>query len=159
MKGKLFINGKDAFVQWGARMLQPSIDNLLLPANGKPFIENKNRADNGTNIRVINPRTDERTVVLSFDILGSDILDFQTKLNSFSDELRSGWLEIVVLDLRMAYILILDQFLTIKTDTGRNSGRLDVRFREPNPKEYRSITDENGNIVRVFNDTFNTQFN
>ena len=68
MVGDLKINGKDAFTAWGLSLDDTSLSALMTPAGNKPFIENKSRSMQGKRVLPLNPKKDERTLVLSINI-------------------------------------------------------------------------------------------
>lgn len=47
MKEELFINGKDAYVEWGISMDNTSLSALMTPAPNKAFIESESRLEHG----------------------------------------------------------------------------------------------------------------
>ena len=47
MKGELFINGKDAYLEWGIGLENGALLTLMTPPPNKDLIENKSRLEHG----------------------------------------------------------------------------------------------------------------
>lgn len=95
MKGELFINGKDAYVEWGLSLSDTALSALLTPAGMKDPIENKSRALNGKKIISI-PRQDERNLSLEVHFCAKTKDVFWQRYKSFCDELAKEVLEIKI---------------------------------------------------------------
>lgn len=93
-KGELFINGKDAYTEWGLSMEVGGLSALMTPPPNKEFIENKSRIEHGKRVIVSNPKVDERDLNLPIHIRAITTDDFMTKYASFCEELRTGKLDI-----------------------------------------------------------------
>lgn len=142
MTEELYINNKDAWLNWNVRLIEDSFQNLLLSANPKKYVENKNRSEHGTRLIVSDPRIDERNVQLMFGITCNTIEEYLEKYESFINELNNGWIELKVIPLKKVYNLVEPEFLNLGTGVGIRSGKLSVRFREPNP--------DNRSIIRFY---------
>lgn len=96
MKGELFINGKDAYAEWGVSMDTASLSALMTPAGNKDLPENKSRLEHGK--RVITDaslvRVDERQLTLTINLTAKNEVDFFIRYNSFCNELATGKLNI-----------------------------------------------------------------
>lgn len=102
-------------------------------------------------------RLDESTIRLLFHIQGTSIRDYLQKKQSLENELRFGWVLLVVQSLKTAYKLCSPQFLNLSTGIGIRDGTISVRFTEPNPNDRKEV-DENGNIITIFTKTFPNTF-
>ncbi len=147
------INKKDISSTWNAFMLDTSYNSLLTPVNPKSNIENKNRNEHGKRVLIGDVRLDESTIQLLFHIEGSSISDYLQKKRSFENELRSGWVLLIVQSLRTAYKLCDPEFLDLSTGIGIREGTISIRFTEPNPNDRKEV-DENGNLLTHFAKTF-----
>lgn len=139
MKVELYINGKNAWENWSVRLIENSYENLMLSANPKSFVENKNRSEHGTRVLVDQARIDERTVQIMFGITCDTIDEYLEKYDSLIAELNSGWVQLKVLPLKKVYNLLVSDYLSLSSGIGIKDGKLSVRFREPNPDDRSAI--------------------
>lgn len=93
-KGELYINGKDAYTEWGVSMTTTSMSTLLAPAPNKEPIENKSRAQHGKKIVPTPARKDERDLNLILNMTARDDEEFFARYYSFCKELDGGIIEI-----------------------------------------------------------------
>ena len=89
MTGKLFINGVDAYTQWGVVLEDGSYVKLLAGDSMKPYVENKSRTEAGKQILIKNPKLDERDVTLIFMFI-PQATSFLTRYASFLSTLQAG---------------------------------------------------------------------
>lgn len=94
MKEELFINGKDAYVEWGISMDNTSLSALMTPAPNKAFIESESRLEHGKRVVIANPRVDVRNLTLQINLTASSEEQFFARYSSFCEELATGVLEI-----------------------------------------------------------------
>lgn len=133
--GNLYINGKDAFAEYGASMGDGFLDTLLLPAPLKEFVENKSRLDNGKEILHDNPRVDERDVTLTFFLEGATPEDYRAKYRAFVEQLLKGKISLRVPATGETYRL------TYRASSGYAGNRrytfskISVKFNESNPAD------------------------
>ena len=90
MTGELYINGKDAWLEWGVNMGYSFLDTLDSFPTMKGYVENDSRLEHGKRILLSNPRVASREITLHFTIKGKDETDFRTKRKAFETELISG---------------------------------------------------------------------
>jgi len=133
MKELAYINGKDMWTTWGARLEKGAYEALLTPPALKPHIENSSRVTDGTQVMVHNPRVQERDVSLVITIRGKDENDYLTRYKSFVDELQNGWVRLKIPTLKTEYNLLYES-CTKFGNYGLKYGKFSLRFREPNPK-------------------------
>lgn len=137
---QLYINDKDAWETWGVFLEEGSERALLLAANNKEFVSNKNRSEHGKRVIVDNPRLEERDVQLVFCFLTESEDDFLEKYDAFVAELNKGWVQMRVIKVKKVYNFTTTNF----QDLGYygQMGKLSVRFNEPNP--------DNRSIIRFY---------
>lgn len=153
---QLYINDKDAWETWGVFLEEGSERALLLAANNKEFVSNKNRSEHGKRVIVDNPRLEERDVQLVFCFLTESEDDFLEKYDAFVAELNRGWVQMRVIKVKKVYNFTTTNF----QDLGYygQMGKLSVRFNEPNPtdqdpiKFYRILTTESGQVITTEDD-------
>lgn len=129
MTGQLTINDKDAFDTWGATMIGDSIDKLLLPANPKPYVENKFRNQNGKQVLITASVCDERDIDIEFLIKADSKIEFLQKYLGLVAELIKGVIVLDVPYLGIEYKLTLDSYIGLGFH--ETFGKLSVRFNEP----------------------------
>lgn len=134
MRGDLFINGKDAYDNWGIIMNDTSLSALMTPAPNKAFIENKSRLEDGKRVVASNPKKDERNLTLQIEIVAPDKDTFFARYDSFCNELDTG-----ILDIKTKYqpnvtyrtiYLSCSQF----SEFMQGIGKFVLKLNEPNPK-------------------------
>lgn len=87
--GELYINGMDAFEQWGILMSDKSLSSLIEPEPLKDPVTNKSSTMNGKQVRKeAIPKVDERDITLFLQIYAASRLDLFTKLKKFKTECK-----------------------------------------------------------------------
>lgn len=96
MKGELFINGKDAYTEWGISMDTSSLSALMTPASNKDLPENKSRLEHGKRVIIDASvvKVDERQLTLTVNLTAKNEVEFFSRYNSFCKELATGKLNI-----------------------------------------------------------------
>lgn len=137
MLGELYINDKDAWSTWKARLVDDSLDNLESSASMKSYVTNNARSQDGAQIIISNPRIDMRSVILTFAITCESRLDYLSKKRDLEMELRKGLTLFKVVPLSLIFKLHLDEnsTMTLLSGTGLRDGKFTVRFTEKNPKD------------------------
>lgn len=134
MRGSLFINSKDAYINWGVVLQKGAFDSILLPPNNKAYTTNEQRSSSGVQVFYENTQPMDRDFNISFVILANNQSDYNTKYNSFINELNSGELKMRISGLKMEMNVYINGYLSL--NRFRNGkGILNVRFNEPNIKE------------------------
>ena len=137
MKGKCWINNRDAYLAWGVILSDSASNALRTPAPMKENVENKSRLEHGK--RVVHgsdtARVDERDLSLVLYIRATNQTQFNARFDSFVDELQKGRIEIRTADrpevtYRCDY-LSCSQFAQFN---GR-LGKFTLKLNEPNPKD------------------------
>lgn len=137
MTGELIINDKDAWTTWSARLTDESFSNLETHAPMKSYAKNNARSQHGQQVFATNPRVDARTVILTFSITCQSMDDFLLKKRALENELTKGIIDLKVFPLKLGYKLLIDEdsTFTLTAGTSLRSGKLVIRFTEPNPKD------------------------
>lgn len=141
MLGELYINDKDAWSTWKARLVDDSLDNLESSASMKSYVTNNARSQDGAQIFISNPRIDMRSVILTFAITCESRLDYLSKKRDLEMELRKGLTLFKVVPLSLIFKLHLDEnsTMTLSSGTGLRDGKFTIRFTEKNPKDRISL--------------------
>lgn len=137
MKGKCWINKKDAYAFWGVILSDSASNALRTPASMKENVENKSRLEHGK--RVIygsdTARVDERDLTLVIYIRASNQAQFDSRFDSFIEELQKGRIEIETAERPgIVYRLDYNSASQFSQFNGR-LGKLTLRVNEPNPKD------------------------
>lgn len=137
MANELIINNKDAYATWGVRMGDGFLDTIGTPSPMKEYIENKSRLEHGKRVIVSNPKQDEREITLTFTIEGNSKSDYQSKKNSFFNELYGGNVDIKVPDngSEVYHLIYLGKSITYAQSLDRTFGKVSMKFSEPNPSQ------------------------
>lgn len=137
MANELIINNKDAYATWGVRMGDGFLDTIGTPSPMKEYIENKSRLEHGKRVIVSAPKQDEREITLTFTIEGNSKSDYQSKKNSFFNELYGGNVDIKVPDngSEVYHLIYLGKSITYAQSLDRTFGKVSMKFSEPNPAE------------------------
>lgn len=141
MLGELYINDKDAWSTWKARLVDDSLDNLESSASMKSYVTNNARSQDGAQIFISNPRIDMRSVILTFAITCESRLDYLSRKRDLEMELRKGLTLFKVVPLSLIFKLHLDEnsTMTLLSGTGLRDGKFTIRFTEKNPKDRISL--------------------
>lgn len=95
MTGELFINGKDAYDEWGIFMDENSMAQLRTPPSLKPTVSNSSRLLHGAQyVRGQPIKIAERSVTLNLQFTARSDAEFNRKYEAFIQELLTGWLHI-----------------------------------------------------------------
>ena len=137
-ENETYINGKDIWLTYNARLIHDSFTNLLLPANRKPFTQNEARHQPGKQIFASNPQPYDKDVQLTFLVKCVDRLAFLQKYKQLVDELEKGLIELKVIPIQTIYKLTMDSPMSLDVFGNDNAGLLVVKFNEPNPMDRRS---------------------
>lgn len=135
MLGDLYINSQDAWGQWKVAMGESFIENLLLPAGNKDFIENESRLENGKRVITTNPKVASRDVTLTFNIHGDTTTEYLTNYAAFVAVLQVGAVKIRVPAINMVFNLIYKKSTNFNIGRARMDSSLAVKFEEPDPTD------------------------
>lgn len=139
MVGELFINGKDAYTEWGISMDASSLSALMTPAPNKELIENKSRLEHGKRVITSNPKKDERDLTLTINLTARNEVQFFDRYASFCEELETG-----VLNISTRYqpgIVYKTIYLSCSqfTQFVRGIANFSLKLNEPNPKDRNTV--------------------
>lgn len=90
MTGDLYINGKDAWAEWGVFMDSTSLSALMSPPPTKNFPSNKSRLEDGTRYIVHYAKLAERDITLSLQFVADSEENFFERYSSFCEEISNG---------------------------------------------------------------------
>lgn len=134
MIGELYINGKDAYTEWGISMDDTSLSALMTPASNKEFIENKSRLEHGKRVTTSNPKVDERTLTLQINLTASDKSQFFARYENFCKVLDTGILEIWTQYQPLIIYRTTYQSCQQFSEFMQGIGKYVLKLNEPNPK-------------------------
>lgn len=134
MKGELYINGKDAYTEWGLSLSDTALSALLTPAGMKDPIENTSRAQNGKRV-IINAKTDERTISLEVHFTARTKDQFWERYISFCQELAKQYLEINTKYLPDVYYKMYYINCTQFSQFMEGIAKFTLRLNEPDPTD------------------------
>lgn len=137
-ENETYINKKDIWLIYGARLIHDSYTNLLLPATRKEFVENDLRSQAGKQIFIDNPQPTSKEVQLTFLIEGDNLLDFLSKYKALVKEIEKGLIELKAIPIQTAYYLTMDSPMPLDVYGQDNKGILTIKFVEANPTEQKS---------------------
>lgn len=135
MLGDLYINSQDAWGQWKVAMGNGFIENLLVPAGIKDFIENESRLENGKRVITTNPKVSSRDVTLTFNIHGDTTTEYLSNYAAFVAILQAGVVKIRVPAINMTFNLIYKKSSSFNIGRARMDSSLSVKFEEPDPTD------------------------
>lgn len=131
MVGKLKINGTDAYTMWGAVLEDGSYEKLLSGDAMKDYTINQSRSLDGVEVLIKNPRMKERTITLTFLLIGTSFL---SQFSAFLETLQSGLIHLNVPELNKTYKLIYEANTSV-TQIRLTMGKVSVKFLEPKPND------------------------
>ena len=137
MTGELYINGKDAWTEWGVNMGDGFLDAIdsFVPIKG--LIENESRLQDGKRVILSNIKLDSREITLKFTIKGNSEEDFRNKRKAFETELRQVLVSVNVpaLGEDVYRLLYLGKNVSYGMNTERTFCVVSAKFEEPNPAD------------------------
>lgn len=131
MINRLKINGTDAYTMWGVILEDGSYNKLLSGDSMKEYTKNESRSLDGVEVSIKNPRLKERTITLTFLLIGTSFL---SNFSAFLATLQSGLIHLNVPELNKTYKLIYEANTSV-TQIGLTMGKVSVKFLEPKPND------------------------
>lgn len=137
MTGELFINGKDAWTEWGVNMGEGFLDAIDAPLPMKEYIQDESRLEDGIRIDTSNPKVASREITLGFTITGTSENDYRNKKTSFQTELQKGEFTIKVFNLsdKIYKLVYTGKSISYGLSKQRNFGHFTMKCTEPNPTD------------------------
>lgn len=137
MTGELYINGKDAWNEWGVNMAEGFLDAIDTPPPMKDYIEDESRLEDGIRIDTGNPKVDSREITLGFTITGTSEADYRAKKKAFGDELAKGSFTVMVpaLGSEVYKMVYTGKNISYGLSRDRCFGHLSMKATEPNPAD------------------------
>lgn len=139
--GELYINKdangnwQDAYIKWGISFDQTALSTLMTPPPNKAYIENKSRLENGKRIILHEPKVDERSITISFNLTAKDSAQFFERYNSFCEELAKGELHIKTAYQEGVVYKMVYESCTQFSQLMREIARFSLKLVEPNPSD------------------------
>lgn len=135
MTGELFINGKDAWTEWGVNMGEGFISALDSFVPMKDYIENESRLEHGKRVIVSNPKMASREMTLRFTIKGSSESDYRAKRKAFETELQkiNVLIKVPAIGEETYHLLYLGKSVSYALNLSRTFSTMSSKFEEPNP--------------------------
>ncbi|MBQ2298476.1 MAG: hypothetical protein II278_03755 [Bacteroidaceae bacterium] len=98
---KVYINSSTQTTEqkWGVSFTDSSVTALMTPAPKKEYIKNKSPLKHGTQVLTSNsaiPKTDERTVQLTFFLKAPTLAQFIMRYRAFVNELEKGTMNLTI---------------------------------------------------------------
>ena len=137
MLGDLYINSQDAWATWKVAMGNGFIENLLVPAGLKEFIENESRLEHGKRMITANAKVDSREITLGFTIMGTNESDYRTKRKAFLSELQAGafTVKVPILGADVYKLVYTGRSISYGLSADRTFGHFTMKATEPNPAD------------------------
>lgn len=135
MTGELYINGKDAWTEWGVNMGEGFLDAIDSFAPMKDYIENDSRLEHGKRVLVASPKVAARDLTLHFTIKGNNESDFRVKRKAFETELQKGEVNVSVpvLGDDKYHLIYTGKSVSYGLSVSRSFCTISAKFEEPNP--------------------------
>lgn len=135
MKGELYINGKDAWTEWGVNMGDGFLDAIDSFAPMKEYIENDSRTEHGKRVLVVAPRVAARDLTLRFTVMGKNEEEFRSRRKAFEEELRKGEVDVSVPALGddIFHLIYTGKNVSYAMNRTRTFCTISSKFEEPNP--------------------------
>ena len=85
--GELYINGKDAYNEWGVSFEDGALASLMTPSSMKECISNESRLEHGTRRVNLLRKMQERDLTLPFHLVAKNRAMYLTRYESFVTEI------------------------------------------------------------------------
>jgi len=136
--GIVFINDKDIYATYGAKLIGASFENLICRPDRKEGAENDMISHPGVQVFGDNLQPTAMEVELTFLIKGNSLNDYLQKYDALQDNIDNntgdGNFKLRVTPLKAIFTLRRKSYLPLDTLTA-NTGKLVVTVRELNPKD------------------------
>lgn len=145
MNGELYINGVDAWSNYGVALANESLSALMIPPALKSYVTNESANLNGKIVAdapIALPKVASRDVQVTVYLHASSQQQFLTRYNAFVSVLQGG---IVTLRTKYQPTVLYKLTYTSCNQFSQFNGRLAklvVRFNEPNPTDRNYIADD-----------------
>lgn len=143
MNGKMIINGKDAYAEYGILLyesgsgLNENYSQLLTPPPAKTHTMVSYREKPGEEVNVASVVFEARSVTLQLLLIANSESQWWTRYNAFIALIKTGWLTIEIPELKKTYRMYYESTSQYKQLTTMKQARVCARFsiklREPKP--------------------------
>lgn len=135
MTGTFYINGKDAYTEFGITLDTSSLSALMTPPPVKEFIENKSRLESGKRVVPFSPQVDERSITFTFNLSASSEEQFFERYDKFCEELKTGVLRLETKYQPGVVYKTIYQSCGQFTQFLRGIAKFSLKLVEPNPQD------------------------
>ena len=132
-KGELFINGLDAYLEYGLSLESSGLSALMTPPPNKEYIENKSRLEHGKRVVPANPKVDEREVNIICHIKASSKEKFLSQYSKLCEVFAAGKLDISTSYQPNVVYRMIYQSCSQFTEYRLGLAKFTLRLNEPNP--------------------------
>lgn len=126
---------QDAYETWGISFDQTALSTIMTPSPNKAYIENKSRLNNGKKVTVKDPKVDERSLTLSFNLTAKNETEFFERYNSFCEELARGVLNIKTKYQEGVVYKMMYENCTQFSQLRREIAKFSLKLTEPDPTD------------------------
>lgn len=132
--GEVFINGLDAFGNWGVSFTDKSLSTLMEPEPLKDPVTNKSTTEDGKKVRMeATPKVDERDITLAVQLYARNRTELFTRLKAFKTELKKRRIVINTKYEKDVYYRCDYQSCMQYTSFHRGLATFSLKLNEPNP--------------------------
>lgn len=125
----VYINGQDAYLDYGVSFPPESINAIRTPFNLKDFVKNESRAEHGSRIITYNPRVKEREITIEIHLSAMNESQFEQRYNQLMSLFMTGNISIRLRNTNYNFIYqSCNQFSQIG-----NVAKYVLKLTEPNP--------------------------
>lgn len=132
-KGELFINGVDAYEEYGISLQSSGLSALMTPPPSKEYIENKSRQENGKRLVLSNQKIDEREITIQFNMKATTKEKFLSQYSKFCVMLAHGRLDISTSYQQNVVYRTIYQSCTQFSEYRLGLAKFSLKLNEPNP--------------------------
>lgn len=137
--GVLYINGKDAYTNWGISLDQNGLTTLMTPPDLKDWVKNEVRTKHGTDYYSSSvPKVAERKMTLTFNLTAADESQFLSRYAAFCNILKAGKLVIRTSYQSNVYYHCLYVSCQQFTEFARQIATFGLQLIEPDPTHHTS---------------------
>ena len=133
--GELYINGVDAFEEYGLSLESSALSALMTPPPNKELIENKSRQEHGKRVITSNVKVDERELNLQCHIKASTRQGFLEKYSKLCDLLSHGTIELSTSYQPSVLYKLIYQNCTQFSEYRLGMAKFTLKLNEPNPND------------------------
>jgi len=142
MNARCKINNLDAFAEWGVVLPDTSVSQLMAFAPLKPFVSNKTRLDDGTQVITTDAKVDERDLTLVFYVKASTQAQFNHRIDALGTVFRNGSFTLWIAERANDYYRLIYQSCSQFTQFNGRLAKFTLKVTEPDPTDRGSTPKE-----------------